>query len=345
MSLIAVGLRGVVSETSLGLALAYSMQLTALFQRCVQLTVDMSSAMTSTERVLEFLEVEHESNIVFIDKTSQRGENAGDVEEETHDDVKDLVVSAASNCWPSSGVIEFRNVEMCYRDNPPVLRGVSFSTRSGERIGIAGRTGSGKSSLMVALFRIVELSRGAIFIDGRDVSAIPLHELRSHMSIITQDAVIFTGTLRFQLDPFDDHSDLEVWEVLERVNLAEFVRQLPDKLLESVSGSGEVLSQGQKQLICIARALIKRTKLLIMDEATSSIDVHTDAIIQSFLEVEVRQRQLTVLTIAHRLKTILNYDRILVLAEGKVIEFASPEELLQDSRSAFYSMAHQFEST
>lgn len=184
----------------------------------------------------------------------------------------------------------------------------------------------------------MELSRGAILIDGRDISTVPLTELRQQIAIIPQDPVIFSGTIRFQLDPFNAHSDEEVWEALRSVNLEDYIASLPLQLQEKISSTGESLSLGQRQLICIARALIKRTKILIMDEATSAVDPHTDAVIRSSIAHEVMTRQLTVLTIAHRIETILDYDRVLVMGEGCVLEFGAPSDLLANSGSAFSQM-------
>lgn len=218
VSLLAVILRKSVSPIALGLTLSYGLQLTALFQRCVQLLIEMANYMNSTERVLEYMQHEAEVNC----RASPLQEDAQTL---SH--------------WPSSGDISVSNIWMQYRDNPPVLRGLSLEITGGQRVGVCGRTGSGKSSLMLALFRIVELSSGNIKIDGVDISSVPLTTLRSRLAIIPQDPVLFTGSVRFQLDPFQEHSDVEVWAVLEQVNMAAAVRALPRGLLEEIAESGE----------------------------------------------------------------------------------------------------------
>lgn len=190
----------------------------------------------------------------------------------------------------------------------------------------------------MALFRIVEVTRGTIKIDGVDIASIPLTTLRSHLAIIPQDPVLFTGNVRFQLDPFQQYSDLEIWGALEQVCLADVVKSMPQGLNESVAENGENLSQGQRQLICIARALLRKAKVLIVDEGTSAVDPHTDELIQKVLRYEASVNGTTVLAIAHRLQTIVDFDRILVLGDGKVLEFDSPQALLADSASTFSRM-------
>lgn len=190
----------------------------------------------------------------------------------------------------------------------------------------------------MALFRIVEFTQGMIKIDGIDIASIPLTELRSHLAIIPQDPVLFTGNVRFQLDPFQQYSDLEIWGALEQVCLADVVKAMPQGLNELVAENGENLSQGQRQLICIARALLRKAKVLIVDEGTSAVDPHTDELIQKVLRYEATVNGTTVLAIAHRLQTIVDFDRILVLGDGKVVEFDTPHSLLADSNSTFSRM-------
>lgn len=191
---------------------------------------------------------------------------------------------------------------------------------------------------MMALFRIVEITQGIIKVDGIDISTIPLTTLRSHLAIIPQDPVLFTGNFRFQLDPFHQYSDLEIWNVLEQVNLSETVKLLPLGLNESIAENGENLSQGQRQLICIARALLRKAKILIVDEGTSAVDPHTDELIQQVLRKAANETGTTVLAIAHRLQTIIDFDKILVLGDGKVLEYDSPQVLLSKDDSVFSSM-------
>lgn len=197
-------------------------------------------------------------------------------------------------------------------------------------------SGAGKSSMVLCLFRVVNLSEGIISIDGVDISQVPLQLLRRKISIIPQDPILFMGTIRFQLDPFDEYSDDEVWTVIKEVNLHEFISSLPLGLLDLVQEGGENLSQGQKQLLCIARALLRNTKVLVIDEGTSACDPHTDAIIQRALRQASVDKEVTVFTIAHRLQTILDYNRIIVLDQGRLAEFDSPKNLLANERSTIF---------
>jgi ABC-type multidrug transport system fused ATPase/permease subunit len=194
---------------------------------------------------------------------------------------------------------------------------------------------------MMVLFRIIESSQGIVTVDGIDISTIPLVTLRSNLAIIPQDPVLFTGNIRFQLDPFQQYSDERIWEVLEQVNLLEMVRNLPFGLNEQIAENGENLSQGQRQLLCIARALLRKAKILIVDEGTSAVDPFTDELIQKVLRKEALENGTTVLAIAHRLQTIIDFDRILVLGNGQLLEFDSPSVLLENPNSVFYSMLQE----
>jgi ABC-type multidrug transport system fused ATPase/permease subunit len=222
-----------------------------------------------------------------------------------------------------------------------VLKDVSVRINAGEKIGICGRTGSGKSSLMVALFRLSELEKdgGAILIDGVDITAVGTSTLRLNMSIIPQDPVIFSNSVRYNLDPFGQCSDDELWEVLKQVALFDVISALQDGLYSHVAEGGENFSQGQRQLLCIARALLRKSKLLVMDEATASIDNATDAMIQKMIRENFRDA--TVLTIAHRLNTILDSDRVLVLDNGRVAEFDAPDVLMEQEDSLFRIMVEK----
>nr|CAD7258793.1 unnamed protein product [Timema shepardi] len=240
--------------------------------------------------------------------------------------------------WPETGKVEFRAYEARYREGLDlVLRGISFTVQGGEKVGIVGRTGAGKSSLTLGLFRIIEAAGGSIHIDGMDISRLGLHTLRSRLTIIPQDPVLFSGTLRQNLDPFGRLSDEDVWAALEHAHLKAFVKGLPAGLNHQVTEGGENLSVGQRQLICLARALLRKTKVLILDEATAAVDLETDDLIQRTIRIEFKNS--TVLTIAHRLNTILDSDRVIVLDKGHVVEFDKPETLLQDKTSIFHGMA------
>lgn len=197
---------------------------------------------------------------------------------------------------------------------------------------------------MTVLFRIVEITRGRVFIDGVDIAHVPLQTLRSKLAIIPQDPVLFTGSIRYQLDPFGQYTDLAVWDALSQVNMAETVKAMGGGINEEVKENGENLSQGQRQLLCIARALLRQTKVLIVDEGTSAMDPHTDELIQKVLRDAAATKGTTVLAIAHRLQTIVDFDRILVLGYGKILEFDSPATLLANPDSVFAGMikeAHQ----
>uniref|UniRef100_A0A7S0BN76 Probable ATP-dependent transporter ycf16 n=1 Tax=Rhodosorus marinus TaxID=101924 RepID=A0A7S0BN76_9RHOD len=234
--------------------------------------------------------------------------------------------------WPSKGKIHAKNLRMRYRPGlEPSLNGVSMDINPTERIGVVGRTGAGKSSLAVALLRLVEPYEGTLEIDDVDALKLGLEDLRSKITIIPQDPVIFSGTLRFNLDPFDAHTDQELWETLEKSSMKEVVADSGDGLEMNIVEYGGNLSSGQQQLLCLARALLRRPKILIMDEATSNVDYETDQAVQSTVRREFADS--TILTIAHRLWTIADYDRILVMDNGEVAEFGTPEELLRTPNS------------
>ncbi|KAK7047965.1 Multidrug resistance-associated protein 5, partial [Halocaridina rubra] len=201
--------------------------------------------------------------------------------------------------WPSHGRVTFRRVQMKYRpDTPLVLQDVSFSIDSMENVGVVGRTGSGKSSLGVALFRLVELAGGSIRIDGIDISTLGLEDLRSRLSIIPQDPVLFIGTVRYNLDPFERHSDDAIWSSLEQTYMKDRIASLDLKLSAPVVENGENFSVGERQLICMARALLRNSKILFLDEATAAIDTETDVKIQRTLKEAFKH--CTMITVAHR---------------------------------------------
>lgn len=197
----------------------------------------------------------------------------------------------------------------------------------GEKVGIVGRTGAGKSSLISTLLRLTELDGGNLLIDGIDVSDIGLKDLRSSIAVIPQDPVLFQGTVRYNIDPFRQSSDSQVWLALEESNLKEKVSRDPQGLNMSVEADGDNFSVGEKQLICLARALLRKNKILLLDEATANVDVKTDHLIQKTIQSQFQG--CTVLTIAHRLNTIMNYDKVLVLDHGSLVQADSPAKLLE----------------
>ncbi|KAL7746688.1 hypothetical protein RI367_007967 [Sorochytrium milnesiophthora] len=226
-------------------------------------------------------------------------------------------------------------VERVNDDTPtqPVLRNLNLRIRGSEKIGICGRTGAGKSTITLSLFRIIEAVAGSIEIDGQDISKVGLADLRSRLTIIPQDPMLFQGTVRSNLDPLGKHSDAEVWRALEHTSLKEYLTTLEGGLEGKVEDGGSNFSAGQKQLLTLAAALLRKQRIVIFDEATSATDAETDAIVQRTIRSEFKD--CTVLTIAHRIATIMDSDRILVLDQGQVAEFDTPQVLLQNPESAF----------
>ncbi|KAL1007722.1 hypothetical protein UPYG_G00090710 [Umbra pygmaea] len=299
-----------ISPAQKGLALSYTIQLTGMLQYVVRLSTELEAKFLSVERLQEYIE--------------------GCVSEAPRK-VKDVHIPEG---WPHQGAITFKDYKMRYRDNTPiVLNGLQLNIKPNEKLGIVGRTGSGKSSLGVALFRLVEPAAGTIFIDGVDISVIGLEDLRSKLSVIPQDPVLFIGTVRYNLDPFNNYSDEEIWCALEKTYIKDTISKLPEKLQSDVVENGENFSVGERQLMCMARALLRNSKIIVLDEATASIDSETDALIQHTIREAFQD--CTMLTIAHRINTVLESDRILVMEDGKVVEFDSPEVLMQRPDSHF----------
>ncbi|KAG5787418.1 hypothetical protein H9Q69_013513 [Fusarium xylarioides] len=303
-----------------GFTLSFAMDFAESILWTIRNYAGMELNMNSTERVVEYTELETES----------------------------LEGQKPSAAWPTSGTMEIKNLEVSYApDLPPVLRRISFDVKNNERVGVVGRTGAGKSSLTLALFRFLEARSGSVTIDDLDISKIDLHSLRSRLAIIPQDPVLFSGTIRSNLDPFEDNTDDELRESLGRVHLVDSQPVTPTNepasaatstlaakntnifrdLSSPISESGGNLSQGQRQLLCLARAIVARPKIMVLDEATSAVDMATDALIQRSIREEFTDS--TLIVIAHRLSTIADFDRILVLSDGQVAEFGTPKELWQ----------------
>ncbi|KAI9483188.1 MAG: P-loop containing nucleoside triphosphate hydrolase protein [Benjaminiella poitrasii] len=261
--------------------------------------------------------------------------------------------------WPTKGKIDITDLEIRYAaDLDPVLKGISFSVKPQEKIGVVGRTGSGKSTLALSFFRFVEASKGSIVIDGIDIRDLGTEDLRSNLTIIPQDPTLFSGSLRSNMDPFDQFSDEDIFTALRRVHLlpsteggassigiatvdsdstlGEVNANVFKDLDTSVTEGGKNFSQGQRQLLCLARALLKRSRIVLMDEATASVDFETDKAIQKTISTEFADS--TILCIAHRLHTVIEYDRILVLDQGEIVEFDSPLTLINNPESSFYKM-------
>nr|XP_042697003.1 voltage-dependent T-type calcium channel subunit alpha-1G isoform X14 [Chrysemys picta bellii] len=295
-----------------GLSVSYALQVTMSLNWMVRMTSDLESNIVAVERVKEYSETETEAPWIIEDKRPPED-------------------------WPTQGEVEFVDYSVRYRKGMDlVLKGLSLRVKGGEKIGIVGRTGAGKSSMTLCLFRILEAVKGEIKIDGVRISEIGLHDLRSKITIIPQDPVLFSGTLKMNLDPFNKYSEDEIWKALELSHLKRFVSSKPNTLEYECSEGGENLSVGQRQLVCLARALLRKTRILVLDEATAAIDLETDDLIQ--MTIRTQFEDCTVLTIAHRLNTIMDYTRVLVLDKGTIAEFDTPSSLIA-SRGVFYGMA------
>lgn len=303
----------VISAAMRGLAMSYTIQLTGMLQYVVRQSTEVEARFNSVERLQEYIK---------------------DCKSEAPRHIKDVKIP---EYWPKSGAITFKNYKMSYRENTPiVLNGLNFVIRAGEKLGIVGRTGSGKSSLGVALFRLVEPVEGEILIDDVDIMAIGLQDLRSKLSVIPQDPVLFAGTVRYNLDPFNNYTDEEIWEALEKTYMRDSISKLEGKLEAPVLENGENFSVGERQLMCMARALLRNSKIILLDEATASIDAETDALIQNTIKESFQD--CTMLTIAHRINTVMHADRILVMDNGEVAELDSPDVLRQRPDSLFSSL-------
>lgn len=238
--------------------------------------------------------------------------------------------------WPTQGAVSFKDVHLRYAPGLPLaLAGVTFNVRGGGTVGICGRSGSGKSTLSQALFRLRDIERGGcVAIDGRDISTVSLHVLRERLTMIPQDPVLMRGSVAQNLDPFGEFSRLEMRAALDSAGLTEDRVRLDDV----VEDSGRNWSAGERQLLCFARAFLRPNKVLVADEPSSSIDANLDDYLQQVLRDFQRTRQCTIICVAHRLRTICQYDHILVMEDGKVKEMDSPRALLADAASEFHSM-------
>ncbi|KAF6199543.1 hypothetical protein GE061_007569 [Apolygus lucorum] len=298
---------------NVGLAITQVISMSSTLQYWFKIMLDLENALTSVERTAEYAQLPSEVNW----QPSSTGEEIGFT-------------------WPEQGKINFVDVSFCYeKGGPKVLKNLNFTVKPKEKIGIVGRTGAGKSSLISALFRMAELE-GRIEIDDVDTSVISLHTLRSRISIIPQDPVLFSGTLRKNIDPFNEYSDDKLWTALEEVELKDVVSSLPNGLETEISEGGGNLSVGQKQLVCLARAIVRNNKILVLDEATANVDHKTDALIQKTIRNKFSDN--TVLTVAHRLITVMDSDKILVISNGNAVEFDHPHILLQNEIGHFSEM-------
>ncbi|XP_059143339.1 multidrug resistance-associated protein 1-like [Physella acuta] len=302
-----------ISASLVGLSVSYALQVTGGLNWMVRMTSDLETNIVAVERIKGYTETPSEA--AWINPFRR---------------------PLAS--WPQEGAVSFINYKTRYRPGLDlVLKGLNCEIKGGEKVGIVGRTGAGKSSMTVALFRLIEAASGSIVIDNTSISDIGLHDLRSKITILPQDPVLFSGTLRMNLDPFDSYSDAMIWQALEHAHLKTFVEEVSGGLSYECGEGGQNLSVGQRQLVCLARSLLRKTKILVLDEATAAVDMETDDLIQKTIRTEFKD--CTVLTIAHRLNTIMDYDRIMVLDQGEIKEMDSPTNLLENKSSLFYGMA------
>jgi ATP-binding cassette, subfamily C (CFTR/MRP), member 1 len=297
-----------ISPSISGLVLSYILSIVQMIQFTVRQLAEVENGMNATERLHYYgTELDEEAPLHTVE---------------------------VAKSWPQQGEIIFDNVQMRYRQGLPlVLQGLTMHVKGGERIGIVGRTGAGKSSIMSTLFRLVEISGGSITIDGMNISKIGLADLRSRLAIIPQDPTLFRGTIRSNLDPFHEHSDLELWSALRQADLVSDEATLDDKSPGRIHLDGVVeeeglnFSLGQRQLMALARALVRNSQIIVCDEATSSVDMETDDKIQRTIATGFKGK--TLLCIAHRLRTIINYDRICVMDQGKIVELDTPPALYE----------------
>ncbi|KAF9090660.1 hypothetical protein BGX29_011350 [Mortierella sp. GBA35] len=302
-----------INPASAGLILSYLSRISGDLNWGVQRLSTLENNMNSAERLVHYVD-----NLVQ-ERSVERPENKPPAD------------------WPSEGAISFKNVSMRYRPElPRVLRDISFDVQAGHKVGVVGRTGAGKSSLIQALFLLSELDAGQILMDGIDTTTLGTGDLRPKIAIIPQDPVLFQGTFRYNLDPLAQHTEQDLWQALETSDLKSYVQSQEGGLDAMVSAQGENLSVGQRQLVCLSRALLAKSKIVVLDEATASVDMATDALIQKAIRVDFAHS--TVVTVAHRINTIIDYDRILVMHQGQVAEYDTPRNLLSNLDSVFSSM-------
>ncbi|KAM0027946.1 putative ABC-type xenobiotic transporter [Helianthus debilis subsp. tardiflorus] len=293
----------VIKPEDVGLSLSYGLSLNGLLFWALYTSCFVENRMVSVERIKQFTNIPSEAEWVKKDNLPPAN-------------------------WPTHGSLELRNLQVRYRPNTPlVLKGISLNIQGGQKIGVVGRTGGGKSTLIQVLFRLVEPAGGSIIIDGIDISTLGLHDLRSRFGIIPQEPVLFEGTVRSNIDPIGQHSDDEIWKSLKRCQLNDVVAAKPGKLDSAVVDNGDNWSVGQRQLLCLGRVLLKQSRLLFMDEATASVDSQTDAVIQKIIREDFAD--CTIISIAHRIPTVMDCDRVLVIDAGYAKEFDEPSRLIQ----------------
>ncbi|XP_057539878.1 ABC transporter C family member 14-like [Amaranthus tricolor] len=305
----------IIKPEYVGLSLSYGLTLNVVMFWTVYMTCFVENKMVSVERIKQFIRIPSEAPWKIKECTPLPN-------------------------WPIHGNIEIKDLQVRYRSNTPlVLKGLSLSIRGGEKIGVVGRTGSGKSTLIQVFFRLVEPCGGKIIIDGVDICKMGLHDLRSRFGIIPQEPVLFQGTVRTNVDPLGLYSEEEIWKSLERCQLKEVVVAKPEKLDAPVVDGGENWSVGQRQLMCLGRVMLKKSRILFMDEATASVDSQTDATIQKIIREDFKS--CTIITIAHRIPTVMDCDRVLVIDAGWAKEFDKPSRLLERN-SLFGALVQEY---
>ncbi|KAG7970832.1 hypothetical protein I3843_07G105000 [Carya illinoinensis] len=305
----------VIRPENVGLSLSYGLSLNAVLFWAIYMSCFVENRMVSVERIKQFTNIPSEASWEIKDRLPPTN-------------------------WPTHGNIDLKDLQVRYRPNTPlVLKGITLSIHWGEKIGVVGRTRSGKSTLIQVFFRLVEPSRGRIIIDGLDICMLGLHDLRSRFGIIPQEPVLFEGTVRSNMDPIGQYSDEEIWKCLERCQLKDVVVAKPDKLDSLVADNGDNWSVGQRQLLCLGRVMLKHSKVLFMDEATASVDSQTDAVIQKIMREDFAS--CTIISIAHRIPTVMDCDRVLVIDAGWAKEFDKPSRLLE-RRSFFGALVQEY---
>ncbi|XP_058074069.1 ABC transporter C family member 8-like [Magnolia sinica] len=299
--------RSTISSAFVGLSLSYSLTLTSAQVFLTRWQSNLANYIVSVERIKQYMHIPSEPPAIV-------------------DDMRPPL------SWPSEGRIDLQELKIRYHPNAPlVLKGITCTFKAGNRVGVVGRTGSGKTTLISALFRLVEPVSGKILIDDLDICSMGLKDLRMKLSIIPQEPALFRGSVRSNLDPLGLYSDREIWEALEKCQLVTTIRSLPNLLDSSVSDEGENWSAGQRQLFCLGRVLLKRNRILVLDEATASIDSATDAVLQQVIRQEFSS--CTVITVAHRVPTVTDSDMVMVLSYGKLIEYDQPSKLMETNSS------------
>ncbi|XP_010545031.1 PREDICTED: ABC transporter C family member 4-like [Tarenaya hassleriana] len=305
----------IIKPENVGLSLSYGLSLNSVLFWAIYMSCFVENKMVSVERIKQFTDIPSES--AWEKKETLPPPN-----------------------WPFHGNVHLQDLKVRYRPNTPlVLKGITLDINGGEKIGVVGRTGSGKSTLIQVLFRLVEPSMGKILIDGIDICTLGLHDLRSRLGIIPQEPVLFEGTVRSNIDPTQQYSDDEIWKSLERCQLKDIIASKPEKLDSLVVDNGENWSVGQRQLLCLGRVMLKRSRLLFLDEATASVDSQTDAVIQKIIREDFEA--CTIISIAHRIPTVMDCDRVLVIDAGRAKEFDKPARLLE-KQSLFAALVQEY---